>query len=135
VVHVHPQHLVALTQIAEYAAPETLNHLLWSMHPEMKILVRTGIGFVPYACPGTKALADASVKAFTDQSLLVWEKHGCVAMGSDVHEAFDIIACADKAAEIYFICRSAGYEPEGLTPEQLRELDTMYTKGIETDTD
>ncbi|UCC11964.1 MAG: rhamnulose-1-phosphate aldolase [candidate division WOR-3 bacterium] len=125
VVHVHPPHLVALTQIARYTTPEPLNKLLWSMYPEMKIVAPTGIGYVPYTCPGTQELACATQRVFTDQPLIIWEKHGCVAWGRDVHEAFDIIACAEKAAEIFFICRRAGYEPEGLTPEQLRELDAL----------
>ncbi len=121
-VHVHPPHLVALTQIARYTTAETLNKLLWSMYPEMKSMAPVGIGYVPYTCPGTQELAAATRGVFTGQPLIIWEKHGCMAVGRDVHEAFDVIACAEKAAEIFFICRSAGYEPEGLTPEQLREL-------------
>lgn len=128
VVHVHPQHLVALTYIAEYAATEAMNNLLWSMHPEMKMVLPDGVGFVPYTCPGTQELADATRHIFTDQHLLVWEKHGCVAWGADIHEAFDIIACANKAAEIFFICRSAGFDPEGLTPVQIRELHALHEK-------
>ena len=128
VVHVHPPYLVALTQIARYSSRDTLNKLLWSMHPEMKIMAPDGIGYVPFTCPGTQELAAATQKVFTGQPLVIWEKHGCVAVGRDVHEAFDIIACAEKAAEIFFICRSAGYEPEGLTPEQLRELDALHSQ-------
>ncbi len=125
VVHVHPPYLLALTQIAGYTKPETLNALLWSMYPEMKIMAPTGIGYVPYTCPGTQELATATQEVFNGQPLVIWEKHGCIAWGRDVHEAFDIIACAERAAEIFFICRGAGYEPEGLTPEQLRELDAL----------
>ena len=126
VVHVHPPHLIALTQIASCTGPETLNKLLWSLYPELKIMVPAGIGLVPYRRPGTRELADATQRVYTGQPLLIWEKHGCMAMGRDVHEAFDIIACAERAAEIFFICRSGGYEPEGLTPEQLRELNDHH---------
>jgi len=128
VLHVHPQHLVALTHIPQYAAPGPLNELLWSMSPEVKMMLPDGVGFVPYACPGTQELADATGHAFSGQHLLVWEKHGCVACGADIHEAFDIIACADKAAELFFLCRSAGFDPEGLTPQQIRELDALHKR-------
>jgi rhamnulose-1-phosphate aldolase len=45
-----------------------------------------------------------------------------VAVGRDLFEAFDLVDTADKAAEIYLLCRGAGQEPQGLSPEQLAEL-------------
>ncbi len=58
--------------------------------------------------------------------MIAWEMHGCTAIGRDASEAFDLIDTVNKAAEIYLICRGAGYEPKGLSEEQLRELDESF---------
>ncbi len=123
VLHTHPSHLIALTHIEYYTREDDLNRLLWSMHPEVRISLPEGIGLVPYQCPGSEALADATLKALKQHRIVLWEKHGCTAIGTDVFEAFDIIDTMNKAAEIFFLCRSAGYEPRGLTSAQIEELD------------
>jgi rhamnulose-1-phosphate aldolase len=122
VVHTHPTHLIALTHIEPLAREGGLDRLLWSMHPEVKVVLSDGVGFAPYRCPGTDELAAATVEALRDRRLCLWEQHGCVAVGRDVFEAFDLIDTANKAAEIYLLCRGAGQEPKGLSPEQLDEL-------------
>ena len=96
------------------------------MHPEVKVFLPEGVGFAPYRCPGSSELAAATVEALRDHRLCLWEKHGCVAVGPDVVEAFDLIDTADKAAEIYLLCRGAGHEPQGLSPEQLDELTRRF---------
>jgi rhamnulose-1-phosphate aldolase len=122
VVHTHPTHLIALTHIESIAREEELNRLLWAMHPEVKVVLGDGVGFAPYRRPGSRKLADATVQTLGDHRLCLWEKHGCVALGRDVLEAFDLIDTADKAAEIYLLCRAAGEEPQGLSSEELDEL-------------
>ena len=122
IVHTHVNHLIALTHIEQYCHEEELNRLLWAMHPEVKLVLPEGVGFAPYCCPGSEDLADATVGALKQQRIVLWEKHGCVAIGNDVFEAFDLIDTINKSAEIFFICKSAGYEPQGLTDEQLVKL-------------
>jgi len=112
VVHTHPTHLIALTQIESLARGDALNQLLWSMHPEVKVFLPEGVGFAPYRCPGSSELAAATVEALRDHRLCLWEKHGCVCVGRDLTEAFDLIDTADKAAQIYLLCRGAGQEPQ-----------------------
>jgi len=123
VLHTHPTHLITLTHIERYTREDEINRLLWSMLPEVKINVPEGIGFVPYQCPGSEALADATLKALEQHRIVLWEKHGCTAIGTGVFEAFDIIDTMNKAASIFFLCKSAGYEPRGLTSAQMDELD------------
>jgi rhamnulose-1-phosphate aldolase len=125
-VHTHPTHLIALTQIESLAREDALNQLLWSMHPEVKVFLPEGVGFAPYRCPGSTELAAATVEALRDHRLCLWEKHGCVCVGHDIVEAFDLIDTADKAAQIYLLCRAAGHEPQGLSPEQLDELGRRF---------
>jgi rhamnulose-1-phosphate aldolase len=133
VLHTHPTHLIALTQIESLAREDALNQLLWSMHPEVEVFLPEGVGFAPYRCPGSTELAAATVEALRDHRLCLWEKHGCVSVGRDIVEAFDLIDTANKAAEIYLLCRGAGYEPQGLSPEQLDELRRRFgARGRET---
>jgi rhamnulose-1-phosphate aldolase len=129
VVHTHPTHLIALTHLETFDREERLSQLLWAMHPEVKPVLADGVGFARYHCPGSQELAGATARVLSDHRLCVWEKHGCVALGRDVLEAFDLIDTANKAAEIYLLCRGAGYEPQGLSPEQLDELTRRFGAG------
>jgi len=126
ILHTHPNHLIALTHIEHYNCEDALNRLLWTMHPEVKISLPEGVGLAPYRCPGSEDLADATVDGLKHHRVIMWEKHGCVAIGTDVFEAFDLIDTLNKAAEIFFICKSSGYEPQGLSDEQLAELVTNF---------
>ena len=121
-VHTHATELIALTQIRKFCSTETMNRLLWTMHPETKLFVPKGLGFIPYELPGTSGIADATAKTLEDHPVALWEKHGVIATGKSITEAFDTIDILAKSARIFFLVKSAGYEPEGLTDGQLNEL-------------
>jgi rhamnulose-1-phosphate aldolase len=122
VIHTHPDRLIALSHMREFSDESALNRLLWSMHPETSIVVPQGIGVVPYEVPGSEMLARATVKALAEHRIVLWEKHGVVAVGTDLDEALDLVDTMDKAAAIYLLCRNAGAVPEGLSESQLHEL-------------
>jgi len=122
VVHTHPNELVALTQIKEFQDEKKLNKLLWGMHPESVVFVPRGMALVPYILPGTQTIAKATLERIVDHDVVMWEKHGTFAVGEDVFDAFDMIDILTKSARIYFMVKSAGFEPEGLNDEQLKEL-------------
>jgi rhamnulose-1-phosphate aldolase len=121
-VHTHATELIALTQIREFCSTEALNRLLWSMHPETILFVPKGLGFISYEIPGTSGVADATAKALEDHPVALWEKHGILSIGTTATDAFDTIDLLAKSARIYFMVKSARYEPEGLTDGQLHEL-------------
>ena len=120
--HTHPTHLIALSNIGQYTDENALNQLLWSMHPEVRVFLPEGVGFAPYRCPGSEDLADVTINALESHRVVLWEKHGAGAIGSDIKEAFDLLDMTNKAAEIFTICKSAGFQPRGLSDEQLDEL-------------
>ena len=123
VLHTHPTELVAMTHIPEYRDEAAINRALFAMHPEVKVSVPRGVGFVPYEVPGSEALALAGAAAFRrDHPVVLWEMHGAVAIGADVMEAFDLIDTLNKAAQILLACRAAGHVPEGLSRERLDAL-------------
>ena len=92
------------------------------MHPETILFVPDGVGFVPYTLPGTDNIALATLKCLEHHKAVLWEKHGCMAIGNNLAEAFDILDILAKAAKIYFLCRSTGMEPEGLSASQIAEV-------------
>lgn len=122
VMHAHVTELIALTQIRELCDLQKLNSILLGMHPETRIFIPAGVGFVPYLLPGTTTIGESTVKALEDHDSALWEKHGIFATGRTPQETFDLIDILAKSASIWFLCRSAGYDPEGLTGSQLEEL-------------
>ena len=121
-IHTHANELVALTQIKQFCDQDELNKLLWGMHPETMVFVPDGVGFVPYVTPGTQQIATATIRALEHHKVALWEKHGVFAIGEDVFDTFDLIDILGKSAKIYFLARSSGHEPQGLTDEQLEIL-------------
>ena len=122
VLHTHPTDLVAMTHNRVFLQPDVLGKLLWSMIPETRVIVPKGLGTVPYKLPGSLELADATIRLLDRYDVVMWEKHGALAVGSDVIECFDMIDTLSKSAQIYLQARAMGFEPEGLTDEQSEEL-------------
>ena len=91
VLHTHPTDLVAMTHNRVFLQPDVLGKLLWSMIPETRVIVPKGLGIVPYKLPGSLELADATIRLLDRYDVVMWEKHGALAVGSDVIECFDII--------------------------------------------
>jgi len=52
----------------------------------------------------------------------MWEKHGVLAVGENLIEAFDMIDTLSKSAQIYMDSRMMGFIPEGLSDLQMDEL-------------
>jgi len=130
VLHTHPNELIALTHYPKYKNAAELTQLLWSMHPETVVFLNDGIGLVPYRAPGTDMLADATVEALEDYPVVLWEKHGCVAVGQEILGTFDLIDTLNKSAGIFLLCRSAGFVPEGLSKEQIEEIQRLFGAGF-----
>jgi rhamnulose-1-phosphate aldolase len=122
VIHTHANELCALTQSSEFCDEKKLNHILWGMHPETKVFIPAGVGFVPYLLPGSLAIAMATVEVLKKHDVALWEKHGVFAIGDTVDNTFDLIDILAKSASIFFTCRAAGIEPDGLTDNQIDEL-------------
>jgi len=122
IIHTHVNEIAALTQLREFCDEKHLNRVIWSMHPEARIFVPGGVGFVPYSMPGTTRAVEATVRSLEDHQVAIWEKHGLFAIGSNPSETFDLIDIIAKSASIYLMCRSTGKEPEGLTDIQIDEL-------------
>jgi rhamnulose-1-phosphate aldolase len=96
------------------------------MIPETKAFCPLGLGIVPYTLPGSNELADATLKELEEYDVVMWEKHGVFAKGLDVMDAFDQIDVLSKSAKIYINARAMGFEPEGMSDEQMKEMTRAF---------
>lgn len=125
-VHTHPIELVAMSHNRAFLGKDVLTDILWSMIPETKAFCPLGLGVVPYTLPGSNALADATLRELEDYDVVLWEKHGVFAKGLDVMDAFDQIDVLSKSAKIYVNAKAMGFEPEGMSQAQMKEMTAAF---------
>lgn len=120
VVHTHPLELIALSHHPEISKnSELFTNTCWKMLPEVRAFVPKGIGMIPYCLPSSEELADKTTECLLKNDVAIWEKHGATASGDDVLVAFDYIDVANKGAKLYLKCLSAGFDPEGVSQENM----------------
>ena len=124
--HTHPIELVAMSHIQRFLRGDEMTRVLWSMIPETLAFAPLGIGIVPYDLPGSVSLAEATVEQVKTHDVVLWEKHGTVAVGTDIMDAFDQTDVLCKAANIYMCARSMGSEPDGMTAEAMKEVQDVF---------
>jgi rhamnulose-1-phosphate aldolase len=103
IVHTHAHELIVLTHDKNLQNEIKMNEVLLNMHTETAFFIPEGIGYVPLYTPGSEELAKATLKSLKNHKVILWEKHGCMATGKDVNEAFDRIDLMAKAAKIYLL--------------------------------
>ncbi len=125
-VHAHVTELIALTHNPRFHSGESLTGILWKMHPETVMFQPKGYGFVPHTIPGTEKIATLTARCFEKNPVVVWEKHGAMATGRTISDAFDELDLAAKSAGIYLSCARTGFEPDGLTDEEIAGIRKHY---------
>ena len=125
--HTHPIELVALTHNKKFMEKDVATRMLWSMIPETKAFCPRGVGMVPYMLPSSVELADATIKAIDDDyDVVMWEKHGVFAVDTDIMSAFDQVDVLNKSALIYIASKNMGFEPDGMSDAQMKELSDVF---------
>lgn len=125
-VHTHPIELIAMTHCNKYLEKDVATRLLWSMIPETKAFCPRGLGIIPYELPSSVLLAAATIKQLEDYDVVMWEKHGVFAVDVDVMAAFDQIDVLNKSALIYIAAKNMGFEPDGMSDEQMKEMTVAF---------
>ncbi len=125
-VHTHPIELVAMSHHSQFLAKDVMTNLLWSMIPETKAFCPRGLGIIPYTLPGSVELAEATIKELDDYDVVMWEKHGVFAVDCDVMQAFDQVDVLNKSALIYIAAKNMGFEPEGMSQAQMKEMSVAF---------
>ncbi len=124
--HTHPIELVALTHNKKFLEKDVATRMLWSMIPETKAFCPRGLGITPYTLPGSVKLAEATIEALSDYDVVMWEKHGVFAVDRDIMAAFDQVDVLNKSAQIYIAARNMGFEPDGMSDEQMAEMTEAF---------
>ncbi len=120
--HTHPQHLIAMTHLPEYRNPDFVR-VLQTSQTTAKVFLKEGVGMTRYMPLGSEQLAERTVDLLRGRRAVIWERHGCVAVGCDVFEAFDVTDLLEKAAHVFLLCVASGYEPKGMTPDEVAALE------------
>ena len=115
VVHAHPPTAIAWT----VAHPE-LSELSSTALPEV-VLATGGLPVVPYARPGTDAVAAALAPLLPRFRALVLARHGAVCWGESLGEAYDGIERIEHVAQILKAARDLG-GVTGMPAEEVAEL-------------
>ena len=76
--------------------------------------------------PGSVKLADATLAELENYDVVMWEKHGVFAKGLDAMDAFDQIDVLSKSAKIYIDAKCMGFEPDGMSQEQMHEMAVAF---------
>lgn len=124
--HTHPIELVAMSHCRRFLEKDVATNLLWSMIPETKAFCPRGLGIVPYKLPGSVELAEATISELSDYDVVMWEKHGVFAVDTDIMAAFDQVDVLNKSALIYIAAKNMGFEPDGMSQEQMREISEVF---------
>ena len=100
IVHTHPTHLIAFSHKYTDYTKEQINTLLNTIMPEVSMYIPNGIGVVELFPPGSNELAEATKEEFKHHDIVIWKKHGCIAISDTLWGATDLIDIVDKAAYI-----------------------------------
>jgi L-fuculose-phosphate aldolase len=95
----------------------------------IELLVCGGpIPVAPWATPGTERAGKAAVDIFRSRDnlqVLLLRKHGLVAIGQTLEQAYSLAINAEIGMEVYYKVRLQG-NPEPLTSSQLAEIREVY---------
>jgi L-fuculose-phosphate aldolase len=97
--HAHPLTAVAFT----VAGLEPPNDLL----PEA-VLVLGRIALAPFATPGTDEVPRSLAPFWTGHQVILLERHGALALGSDLFQAFDRMETLERVCEVAAAARALG---------------------------
>jgi len=103
VLHAHPTNLIAYSHKNFKRGKQIINQTLLSTIPEVKLYIPSGLGLVDIFAPGSEALAEATMRECMAHEIVLWNRHGCVAVGESLTAAFDLMDIMDKAAYIAYL--------------------------------
>ncbi|MFY0679226.1 MAG: aldolase [Thalassovita sp.] len=119
VVHLHSTHSVALSMMPDADA----DNLLPPLTPYG--IMRLGkVQLLPFFLPGDAGMGDAVRGLAGKRSAVVLANHGPVVAGKDLWAAAYAIEELEETAKLALLTR--GYDPKGLTPEQVSQVVTKF---------
>lgn len=124
VVHAHPPHAIAWS-----LAFADMKELPYKSLPEV-ILATGKIPIVPYARPGSHEMGEALLPFLPDHKVLILQKHGAVAWGETLDEAYRGIERVEHISYILKLAvelKNLKINLDELPAEEIKELFEMRT--------
>jgi rhamnulose-1-phosphate aldolase len=123
VIHAQPMHITYLSHVPRYQDEHYLNTHLLRWQPETIVNLPEGIGFIPFAVPGSAELMAGNVKSLRRHRIVIWAKHGVMARSDvSVKRAADRIEYAETAARYEYLNLRVGEIGEGLSAAEVRAI-------------
>jgi L-ribulose-5-phosphate 4-epimerase len=100
----------------------TMAVLGWTLPPILTGWVEACGGAVvtaPFARPGTEEMAERTAAALADRGACFLRHHGLLAIGADLHHAYQAASVSEGACQVYLQARQFGPVPE-LPEEEVR---------------
>ncbi|MGL3993494.1 rhamnulose-1-phosphate aldolase, partial [Pediococcus acidilactici] len=122
IMHCHPTNLIAMTFTLPLSE-KLLSRTLWQMHPESIVVFPEGVGVIPYMCPGTTAIGEATATKMADHHVVVWPHHGVFAAGDSLDETYGLVETVEKSALVYTAIQAQGGQMfQKITDQDFRDL-------------
>lgn len=123
VIHAQPMHITYLSHVPRYQDERYLNTHLLRWQPETIVNLPEGIGFIPFAVPGSPQLMAGNIAALRRCRIVIWAKHGVMARSDvSVKRAADRIEYAETAAKYEYLNLAVGEIGQGLSAEEIRAI-------------
>jgi rhamnulose-1-phosphate aldolase len=123
VIHAQPPNLTYLSHVPRYQDERYLNQHLLRWQPELIVNLPEGVGYVPFAVPGSQTLMEGTVMSLRTHRVVLWAKHGAMARSdTSVKRAADRIEYAETAAGYEYRNLLNGEQGVGLTVDEIRSI-------------
>ena len=123
VVHAQPLHLTYLSSIPEYQDSRRFSEAICRWQPEMLLVFPHGILFLPFKVPNSDDLMDATRNADAAHKLIVWAKHGVIAVSNQSPaKALDLIEYAEAGARYEYLNQVNNNRAAGLTTGEIKDI-------------
>ena len=133
VIHCHPASVILLSEILP-CDDKIISQALWKVMNECIVIFPEGVGALDWMISSSDGIGIESAPKFRDFRALIWAMHGITAVGDTADEAYGLIECIDKAADIYVRLMSVdtGYR-RLLTPDELRMIVKSFGLNVRED--
>ena len=120
-------HLTYLSHIARYQDDLYLNQHILRWEPEGICQIPAGVGFIPFAVPGSEGLKQANIAKLRSHQIVLWAKHGVMARSdTSVKKACDLIEYAETGALYEYLNLTNHGLAEGLSADELRRVCSAF---------
>ena len=118
VVHAHPPTCIALSLVKDAVLDGVL--------PEV-ILDVGRLAIVPYARPGTDALAAAMSRELAARDAVILERHGSLSVGATLLDAYALTERLEHAAQVLWMAHAIG-RPTRLSAAEADALESLHAR-------